>query len=337
MCSPLRADEEMQFLLNVVNENGYRPNPYIEGFIASQRTLAFSRFSAYRSELGITTYNSVVNILERSGVTVARLQDLPADNPRRSSYSLYKQSILLERERRHTSRGGAFQAGVEAEVLCLILSARDGAGAETLGLAKAYFVSTSRLIDHVFGRQFGTITWFPDVLFRHLSLISPSVGDTETLIESLGTELAELGVALVDEDSYKTYFDPLISSSRLSFERQRDGFVKALEDETQASPEDLQREFEATPDMGKPLFVAQMEWRASSSATAQLRQELSKATQERLELTEKLRATEGEWERKQKDTVRHYENRIRNLSDPKKRRKTERKRKNKERRRRKGK
>jgi hypothetical protein len=332
MCSSLQPQEEMQFILNVYNEDGYRHNPYIDGFVALHQKLSFRRFSAYRSHLEITNYASVEAILEKQGITIVGVDRLPKDNLRRNSFTVYKHKILLERERRRTSSGD-FQAAVEAEVLCLILAERDTEVAGALGLAKAYFVSTSRLIDHVFGREHGTITWFPDVFFRHLSLISPSTKDAESLIESLGTELADLGVTLVDEESYRIFFDPLISSSRLSFERERDGFVKAIGDEIHATAEELQREFEATPDTGKPLFIAQLEWRATAKTTSHLERELVVAAQQRKDLADKLTATEQEWEKKQKETVRHYENRIRNLSDPVRRRKGERKKRNKRKRR----
>ena len=198
------------------------------------------------------------------GVSVLGLDTLPDDNAHRNKFTAYKNSILDERERRGTSRGGEFQANVEAEVMCLIVAERDKNAEPERRLASAYFVSTSRLLDHMFGNLFGTLTWYPDVFFKHLSLISPSVGDTESLIESIGTELAELGVTLVDQEAYRQYFDPLINSSRMSFDQECSRYVEALRDESGASAEDLKREFDATPDIGKPLFVAQMQWRVGA-------------------------------------------------------------------------
>jgi hypothetical protein len=335
MCQTLSPHEEMQFIYQVYNEDGYRPNPYIDGFVNSHQSMAFSRFSDYRKHIGITDYESVTNRLAEAGILVVGLQSLPEDNPRRRDFTKYKNQILVERERRRTSRGGEFQADVEAEVLCLILAERDQNKEPDTSLQSSYFVSTSRLLDHMFGSSHGTLTWYPDVFFKHLSLIAPSNGDTESLIESMGTELAELGITLVDQDAYRTYFDPLISSSRMSFEQERTKFVEALHDETGASADDLQREFDATPDIGKPLFVAQMYWRIGNKGVARLERQLGEASRRQEELAAKLKTSENEWQEKQKATVQHYENRIRNLSDPARREKLKRKARNKNKRRKK--
>jgi uncharacterized protein (UPF0297 family) len=335
MCQSLTPHEEMQFIYQVYNEDGYRPNPYIDGFVKSQQPMGFRRFSDYRKHIGVTDYDSVVKRLASVGISVVGLQSLPADNPRRKEFTKYKNEILVERERRRTSRGGEFQANVEAEVLCLILAERDKNAEPDNSLQSSFFVSTSRLLDHMFGNSHGTLTWYPDVFFKHLSLIAPSTGDTESLIESMGTELAELGVTLVDDDAYRTYFDPLISSSRMSFEQERNKFVEALQDESGASADELQREFDATPDIGKPLFVAQMHWRVGNKGAAQLERQLGEASRRQEELATKLKTSENEWQERQKATVQHYENRIRNLSDPARREKLKRKARNKNKRRKK--
>ncbi len=332
MCAPLTAQEEMQFIYQVYNEDGYRPNPFIYGFVKSFQKLGVKRFEQYRRQLAITDLSSVVSKLADQGVTTVGVDSLPSDDIQRKKFSHYKNSILSERERRGTSRGGDFQATVEAELLCLILAERSKkTPAETSAgsnLEYAYFVSTSRLLDQMFGSQFGTITWLPDVLFKHLSFASPSDEDSESLIESIGDELAELGITLVDQEAYRQYFDPLISSTRMSFTQERDKYVEALKDESGVSAEDLQREFDSTNDIDKPLFLSQLRWRVTSKGTAQLELKLEDANRRREELSEKLKSTELGWQKRQRETVKHYENRIRNLNDPAKRAKLKRKAKN---------
>lgn len=144
-------------------------------------------------------------------------------------------------------------------------------------------------------------------------------------------------MTLVDQDAYRQYFDPLISSSRMSFDQERTKFVEALQDESGASAEDLQREFDATPDIAKPLFIAQMHWRVEAKGSAQLQHQLSEASRQKEELSAKLKASEHDWQERQQATVRHYENRIRNLSDPVRRDKLKRKARNKDKKRRRGK
>jgi hypothetical protein len=330
MCSSLKANEEMSFILQVYNEDGYRPNPFIDGYVAMHQKEGLVRFAEYQNKL-LQLYSSheIVLQLRGKGIAVVGLEQLTSDNQRRKSFNDFKNLSLIERERRGTSRGGEFQANVEAEVLCLILAERDKQNDNEQKLEKAYFVSSSRLLDHLFGNEHGTLTWLPDPFFRHLSLIAPSAHDPDSLIEAIGSELAELGVTLVDEEAYRQYFSPLISSSRMSFEKEQNAFVEAIKEETTASRDELQREFDATPDTDKPLFVSQMQWRLTEKETAKLHRELDQTMKERNELTDKLKITEVEWERRQKETIRHLENRIRNLSDPTRRKKLERKSKNK--------
>lgn len=215
--------------------------------------------------------------------------------------------------------------------MCLILAERDKTPFAEKTLACAFFVSTSRLLDQLFGNSHGTLTWYPDVLFKHLSLMSPSAGDTESLIESIGTELAELGVTLVDQDAYRQYFEPLISSSRMSFNDEQIRYVESLQDENGAAA-DLQREFDATADIKKPLFVTQMRWHIGVKGLEQMESQLSESHRQQSELSAKLKASERDWLERQQATVQHYENRIRNLSDPARREKLKRKARNKNRR-----
>lgn len=337
MCANLTAQQEMQFIYQVYNEDGYRPNPFIYGFVKSHQKNAVSRFEHYRRHLGITDLSSVNVKLAELGVTVVAVDNLPKDDANRNRFLQYKNSILTERERRGTSRGGEFQATVEAEILCLILAERSKASiAESeprSDLAAAYFVSTSRLLDQMYGSQFNTLTWLPDVLFKHLSFVSPSEGDSESLIESMGDELAELGITLVDQDAYRQYFDPLISSTRMSFDQERAKYVEALKDESGASAEELQRDFDSTEDIGKPLFLSQLLWRVASKGNAQLERQLRDSSRQQEELSDKLKSSEEGWQKRQKETVQHYENRIRNLTDPVKRDKLMRKARNKKKRR----
>jgi hypothetical protein len=328
MCGTLTAHEEMQFIFRVFHEDGYRRNPYIDGFVQCHQQFGLRRFSDYRKHIGVLGYDAIVGLLKDAGIEVVSLESLPTDDIRRCEFLAYKNQILSERERRRTS-SGAFQADVEAEVMCLILAVRDQESKSGDTLPSALFVSTSRLLDQMFGASNGVLTWCPDVFFKHLSLISPSVGDTESLIEAMSTELSDLGVTLVDETAYRQYFDPLISSARMSFDSERVKYAEIIQDANSASIEELQAEFDVTPDLRKPLFISQMQFKIGMRGIAELEHELNNANRIQEELSTKLQLSEREWQERQSATVRHFENRIRNLSDPTRRKKLKRKDRNK--------
>ncbi|QDU80496.1 hypothetical protein Pla110_22260 [Polystyrenella longa] len=334
MCEDLSAEEEMEFILQEFNGAKYRQNPYIEGFVGLSRKLTLRRFKEYRQYLKIDTLEKAVERVKEVGVKIVSIEEDTSDDAE-LSISEVAQNIEEERIRRGTGRGGEKQALIEAEVLCLLVEERRTKSNESEGLAPAYFVSTSRLLDQMYGNEYGIITWTPEVLFRHLSLLSPSNNDDASIVEAMAIEYSKLGISLIDEDAFRSYFEPLISTSRLSYQREKSSFITAVEGEASRTVEELDSDFESVSDMAKPLFVSQMYWREQASEKTQLRRELKQALERKEALDSKLKKEEKEWEERSKRTVDHYENRIRNLTDPKRRRKSERKAKNKASRRRK--
>ncbi|HEV7280422.1 MAG TPA: SIR2 family protein [Pirellulaceae bacterium] len=332
MCEPLAPDEEMAFIYRVYNQDGgFRPNPYIDGYVATHDERGFRRFAKYAKSLKMGTYAETLKRLDGVGVEVSSIEDAGALDGQRMAYIQLKNEILVERESRGTDRGGEFQAHVEAEVLCRMLAEREERRSATRSLEAAYFVSSSRLFDHLFEPRYGHLTWAPEILVKHLSLLAPSESDPESLIEALWTDMASLGITLVDQESYRRFFDPLISSSRMSFQEEKDRFVASLEADSQMTPEDLQREYESVPDLQKPRFVAQLLGRQEVLGLRRLEVEVAERAKREKELEAKLKQAEREFDEKRTATVEHFQNRIRNLTDPARRDKLSRKQKNKER------
>ncbi|APZ93309.1 SIR2 family protein [Fuerstiella marisgermanici] len=334
MCEGLTAEEEMEFMLQVFNGATYRQNPYIEGFVGLSRKQTLRRFSEYRRFLSLDTLDKAVKRVQEVGVEIVSVEDDVSDDAELSISEVAKK-IEEERARRGTGRGGEKQAFVEAEVLCLLAEERGGKVSDFEGLAPAYFVSSSQLLDQMYGGEYGVLTWKPEMLFRHLSLLCPDSKDDATIVEAMATEYSELGISLIDEDAFRSYFEPLISTSRLSYQREKASFISAVEGEAKRSVEELDEEFQSVSDLAKPLFVSQMFWREQTSEKTQLRRELKRALERKEALDTKLKKEEADWEEKRKKTIEHYENRIRNLTDPKRRRHVERKSKNRQKRRRK--
>jgi hypothetical protein len=336
MCNELSAEEEMEFILQVFNGAQYRQNPYIEGFVGLSPTQKLRRFAEYERRLDLGTVDKGVERVREFGVEIISIGD-DASDELRNLLASSAQEIETERLRRGTGRGGERQAFIEAEVLCLLVERRGEQPHEAGRFAPAYFVSTSRLLDQMYGEQFGVLSWTPETLFRHLSLLSPGEHDDDAIVEAMAAEYSDLGITLIDQNAFRSYFDPLVSTSKLSYQRERAAFIEAVGEEVARTNEELDREFDAVPDIAKPLFVSQMMWREQQTEKSQLRRELKEAVDRHQALDKKLKAEEKQWDEKNRKTIEHYENRIRNLTDPKRRKKTERKRRNKQKRKRRGK
>ena len=199
-------------------------------------------------------------------------------------------------------------------------------------------------MDHMYGKLDGLITWLPEVVYRHLAFLSSDATDPLVLFESLGLEFQQIGVSLVDEESYRTYLDPLISSSRISFDQEKGRFLDAVSQDVSLRAEDFEKKFVNMPDEAKPLFVSQMAWKTTQALEARLTAVQEKASRDIQQLSEqhvkqraaqealfarqqaeqkaafeKQQATErAEWERKERERRKQEEGRKRNLSDPRK-------------------
>jgi len=222
--------------------------------------------------------------------------------------------IQSEREKRGIYRS-PLQVESEAEVWIYVKNLRSGKYSivDLESIEKVYFVSQSRIMDHVF--QPGSVTtWTPEALYRYLSALPGKQTSPDLLQQCMLQEYFYAGISFIDKDRYIRFFGPSIDAAKTLYEKEKTIYIKELE-ETQTR--DLGDAFDKTPDLEKPFFVAQMGWRRAEAV--QYREEL--ARKRALEAEEKVKRLEYEkgkaWKARKKRQEEQEAARLRNLQDPK--------------------
>lgn len=329
----------------------YYENLFIDGFIRGAEKEEWKTFGEYVKWLRCGTAESSARHLESVGLTV-RDPAKYAGHDAGDAEAIRKLTNDIWRERvdRGSSRGGERQARAEAEALHIIRRIRDGHYRIDPKPRTAYFVSTSRLLDQMYPGD-GLITFSPEALYRHLAFLVPTANDPEKLFESMATSYYAMNVSVVDDATYSRVFGSMIGSSKLEYEKEKEGYLASLEQDVRTKKE-LDESFARTPDIEKPMFVSQMAWsvaraegerRAKAEARASelkraleseraaadvardrrvvdaegranaLAAELAAAKREAKEALERQRL---ELEKKEADRMRQEEARLRNARDP---------------------
>ena len=264
------------------------------------------------------------NAIENLGIEIVApdsLEDKDASVPVDSLGN----EIRAERERTGTLRGdGDVQATAEAEILFMIRCIRENGFRGNAAVNKSYFVSTSRILDNLYRKTDGLITWYPDTLYNHLSFMSGEDINPDNVFRAITTTFYAAGVSVVDESTYRQYFKSNISESNAILAKQVDSYSKLVSKnatQQQESRESIQSQYARTPDLEKSQFVTQMGWFAARKA-----EEKQKAAEDARDAAERRRKKEvsevkGEYERKEKERKRHAAGREKNLGDPKHQRK----------------
>ena len=133
----------------------------------------------------------------------------------------------------------------------------------------------------MYGGVDGLLTWSPESFYRHLTLLSGDAADATQIFESIMTNYYGFGVELVPtSESYAAYFGPVVAASRLSFQKESQKYLDAMERDV-SERETVQEKFDRTPDLEKPLFVEQMGW-----AIARKEEERRLAAEQRTKMVE---------------------------------------------------
>jgi hypothetical protein len=179
----------------------------------------------------------------------------------------------------------------------------------------------------MYGTTDGLITWFPENLYRYLHFLTAGTLDAERAFDAMTSNYYAIGVEVIDESAYRTFFSPVIGESRVILERERENYEKAVEADVrgrQAAADRLLERFEATPDLDKPRFVAQAGWLAAryqerlreAAEDRARRAEEAKSEAERLAKKE-MKRLETEYQQREQRRKRDEEGRMRNLRNPK--------------------
>lgn len=306
-----------EFLSAALAVDGYKQNLFIDGFVrlsAEGRTGTFrdylslifpervgrESFEAYFTKRGI----GIVNVEEVNGFR----------DEHRAEITKLCQDIRMERQIRGTYRS-PLQVEAEAEVLRLVGGIRDATyrlPTREKPFERVYFLSPSRTLDSVPTKQV-VVTWTPEALYRYLLTIPGAKVDLCLLCQSMITEGYYAGIKLIDRPRYGKFFGPAVQAARLSFAEQKEKYLADTE-RRHALPTD--EAFEATPDLEKPFFVAQMGWQHAEEAERAKDAALKRAAaaEARAKQLEAERASA--WDLKKKRREKQEDAERRNLRDP---------------------
>jgi len=316
-CSPRGVEGQLDYIREVISRAGYTENLFVDGFIRGAAEGRWQSFVEYAQALGYESISGVEKKLDEANIMQVQWpQFCGAAKEDEMVIAKISDEIRQERVRRDISRGEE-QAKAEAEALHIIREIRKGTyGVNDQSFSRAYFVSTSRLLDSMYGASDGLLTWSPETLYRHLAFLLPRDVDAQNVFEAISTAYYASGINLIDDDAYHKYFLPDIAESRLKFERERQRYLAAMERDVKESAE-FEKQFEQLPDLEKPRFVAQMGWRLARAAEEKARIEIVAARAEIRQLKEKLAAKQTERQRKERETRRIEAARVKNLKNSK--------------------
>lgn len=310
---------ERERFFELVRRPGYSDNPFVDGFIGGCVAGNWRTFAEYRTEMGWNDADGLRSAIESRGIEVVDpVGDCSSDEA--ASVAQLTDDIYSERQRAGTVRAGEVQASAEAEALQLIRRVRECGFGGSAERNRAFFVSTSRLLDVMYGDTDGLLTWFPETLYKHLQYLAVEEIDSEKVFEVISTSYFSSGITVVDEASYRRYFTPAVTEATVRLQKEIGNYARAVS--TSVAQQQIEREsilsrFNKTPDLDKPYFVSQLGWLVAHKA--ERRAEVAEAGRKQAEAREreKVQALKDDYARREQERKRHEEGRKKNLSDPK--------------------
>jgi len=307
--------ESLEFLHATLVKGSYKQNLFLDGYIRLSADGKVGTFKDYLELIlpaGTIDRPSFNSTVIKNGLRVVDISELDGFVQEDwGDVEDAKAEIQKVREERGIYRS-PLQVESEAEV-CILLKNLNSGKYSIEGLENAerfYFVSQSRITDQVFN----VTAWTPEALYRYLSALPGRQIDPDLLQQCMLHEYCYAGISFIDKDRYEHFFGPSIDAAKASYQKEKAGYVKELED---TYIRDIDDAFEQTPDLEKPFFVAQMGWRRAEAAE----QKEKFATQRALEAETKVKQLEAEkgkaWKTREKKKQEQASARLRNLQDPK--------------------
>ncbi|MHC1765885.1 MAG: SIR2 family protein [Verrucomicrobiia bacterium] len=324
-----------EFLMAAMAREGYKQNLFLDGYVrmAAEGTVGtFRDYLDHAAPSGMSE-DRVAAGCRSHGITALTASDLKGFEQKHwGDIEDFKAALTTERKQRGTFRS-ALQVEAEAELLAMIRKLRSREYSLPTQLPPAcrfYFVSQSRTLDKVASTE-GLITWNPEAVYRYVSSLPGAELSPDFLQQCMLHEYFYAGVSFVDKARYLRFFGPSISQAKTRYRDQVDKYLNETEQTSQR--EEYDKEFERTPDLEKPFFVAQMGWHLARTTEEKAKIEVhaaearvSKAEDAREQAEARAKAAEADAEaaRKKALTAQHEANRLRNLDDPKHAKKRER-------------
>jgi hypothetical protein len=161
--------EERAALLHLIGQPGYSENPFVDGFISGHASGAWRSWTEFLDAIGYVDGVGLRKAIEQHGIEILNpAAILTAEEiPERDALA---DTITKERQRVGTLRGD-LQVNAEAEALQLIRAVRRCGFRGDAEATRAFFVGTSRLLDVLYARTDGLLTWFPESCSSTLAML----------------------------------------------------------------------------------------------------------------------------------------------------------------------
>ena len=310
--------DSLTFLSAALVRPGYKQNLFVDGYIRLSANGQIGTLNDYLELVNLKVpidQVSFESILNRAGIRVIDIADLEGFVPEDWGEIEYaKAEIQREREERGNYRA-PLQVDSEAEVWMLLNNLRSGKySVEELKHAeRVYFVSQSRILDRVFQEE-NAATWAPEALYRYLSALPGRETNPALLQQCMLHEYYYAGISFIDKDSYRRFFGPTIDAAKASYQKEKAAYIKEIE---HAFTENIDEDFEKTPDLEKPFFAAQVIWQLAEASEKRSTLALQRA----LEAERKVKQLESEkataWKKREDRKKEQETATLRNLQDPK--------------------
>ena len=167
-----------------------------------------------------------------------------SDETTMKRFSVEKANLEILRYESSSYRG-ELQVETEAELLILMSEMKKNDNF-------VYFLSQSNIFSKT---DYKIKTFSGEATYRYV-LSLPDSSCSQHLHECLLNELYASGINFIDKDSYNRFFNEDIELAKLNYESEKQKYIDLLE--TADSIAELDKAFNATPDLEKPLFVNQM-------------------------------------------------------------------------------
>jgi len=299
----------------------YRQNLFLDGCVRQAAEGKISNFNEYLNEIfpkGIKP-EKIKESLRELGIVIISISDL-------ENFDIEQWGDIVEIEKKikdyRTSKGtwrGDDQIAAEGEMYLLIRALRSQKVRikdVMSAFDRVFFVSQSHVLDRVTNDNI--ITWSPESVYRYVTSIPGQIPDKDLLQQCMLQEFYYAGINFIDVPRYLRTFGSIISQSRLTFDKEKERYIRTNEKIHRA---DLEDAFESTPDLEKPFFVSQMQWNAAVLAENFALKAKENAEKE---LTEKRAEIDAEKEllkRKNIEREKQVQTTIKHYKDPKFRRK----------------
>ena len=242
-----------EFLKLSLGLGGYRQNLFIDGFIAS---------AAKKPGLAFSDYIDAILKGNDSGVIVKDPQLLfdavQSIDPVASLTAEEAIALQLFTDQIQQIRvaNGSFTRPEQCMAEAEILTIKDKGHVENKNLI---FISQSRVLERVgHDTKRGSLVWSPEAFYRYLLCFSGNVPAPNIWHQCLMSDLFQSGMNIIDSHSYRDFFKGQVQQAKLDFTTEKAAFSEICDKEF---VDNLQHEYDDTPELQKPLFVASIEQR----------------------------------------------------------------------------